>query len=146
MSEAEVLDVLDELLAVEQRRFAIRLVESVPFVSQEAIPESRLLVRLVDESNVHCGRLVDVMLRLGGVPGPRTGDLHTADLHYQDLDHLWPRLIGDQEKLVATYRSAAQRVASEPLASEAVERILTTYQADLDALRTVRDATAQPTG
>ncbi len=144
MSQAEVLDVLNELLTVEQRRLAIRLVESTLFVSEDAIAESRLLVRMVDQSGQHCGRLVDVMLQLGGVPGPRTGDLDTAHLHYQQLDHLWPHLVADHEKLVATYRRAAERVVCEPQAAEVVGGILAKYQADFDSLRDAQGVAAHP--
>jgi hypothetical protein len=132
-----IIDVLNELLTVEQRRLSIRLMEAKIFVSQLAIDDLRIVQRLADQSTEHCAWLVGAITKLGGVPGIRVADVTSADLHYQELRRVLPRMVSDHKALIEKYRIAAERVAADSEAAEVVGRILRRHQEDLEVLTEV---------
>lgn len=138
----ETLAVLNELLLREECSLPYRFVESTLFVSSASLDDLDVLRSMVAASKEHAARLVSVMADLGGTPAPRVGDLATADLHFQELHRVLPRLIADQERLVEAYRIAAGRVGPHPRATALVGEIIQRHEADLDALRGL--ATANP--
>jgi len=135
MSEPAVHDILNELLVEEQRCLAVRLVESTVFVNQAAMDELGNVQRMARASRKHGAWLADLILSLGGVPGLRGIKASSADLHYQDLRHVLPRLVEDCESLVRLYTRALQHVDDEPLAVELVTRIRSRHQEALDSLK-----------
>lgn len=132
--QPSAVDVLNELLALEQRRLAVRLIESGVFISQLSVVEGIELRRIAAESRTHCACLVDAIAARDGTPGPRVGDLRSADLHYQELRHVWPRLVADHEALVRRYRAAVDRLSPAPDAAAIIARILARHEADLQTL------------
>ena len=134
MDTVSTVDILNELLVNEQRRLATRLAESNVFVSRPAAENMRLVHRMAEESREHDAWLVASITELGGVPGPRVGDITTADVHYQELRRVLPRLLADHEALIRKYKLAAERLNTEPRAVEVVQRILARHQADLEIL------------
>jgi hypothetical protein len=123
-----IIDILNELLAFEQCSLAPRLIECSVFVSSLTVEQYELVQRMSARTTEHGSWLVDVIIRLGGVPGLRIGSTASADLHYLDLPHAMPRLIADHEALIRKYKLAAERVVAEPLAAEMVGRILARHQ------------------
>lgn len=132
MAESAVLDILNELLAAEQRSLPVRMFESTVFVSQVSVDHCADVDRLARISREHSAWLSELILELGGALGPRIGDVTSADLHYQELHHVVPRLLRAQKTLVDLYVTAAQRVAAEPKARELVQRIITRHRQALD--------------
>ncbi len=128
MDTRAIVGILSELLSGEQRSLATRLTQSTPFVSHLSLADVGVVARLARASEAHCAQLADLILELGGVPGPRTCDPTSADLHFQELHHILPRLIADHEALIRKYELAAQRVAAQPRAASLVERILSDHR------------------
>lgn len=135
MNTENIIDILNELLAIEQGRLATRLMESRPFVPPLSAGALRTIERMAGQSKEHDAWLVEAISILGGVPGLRMCDAATADLHYQRLDRAFPRLLADHEELTRKYALAAERVAAEPQAASVVQRILARHRDDLDVLR-----------
>jgi len=135
MNKKDVIAVLNELLALEQRRVLMRLEESTAFVSDMDMEMELHVRRMADECRENCARLVTTILSLGGAPAPRMGDVRSADLHFQELHHVLPRLLADQENLIASYRKAAARVSVEGKAAGVVGEILARHQKDLEQLK-----------
>ena len=144
MNAHDVIDILNELLAREQGQLAVRLAESTLFVSPQSVDEHLVVQRMTTDSLDHCKCLVAAITEFGGSPAHRPGHVDSADLHFQELHHVIPRLLVDHESLIQSYRRAAQRLAVEPRAAEVVGKILARHQADLDALRQLRTAPPAP--
>jgi len=90
---------------------------------------------MAKSSEEHDRWLSEVILALDGVPGVRLGDVHTADLHYQELHRVLPRLTVDLENLIQKYALAVDRIAEEPLAANVVTRILKGHKQELASLQ-----------
>lgn len=135
MNKQEVIAVLNELLGLEQRRVLMRLQESTTFVSAMDMELELHVRRMAGESRENCARLVTTILALGGAPALRMGDVRSADLHFQELHHVLPRLLADQNDLVAYYRKSAARVSVEGKAAGVVGDILARHQQDLEKLK-----------
>ncbi len=145
MAEPTVLDVLNELLAAEQRSLPVRMFESTVFVSPLSVEQCADVERMARISREHDAWLSELILELGGALGPRIGDVTSADLHFQELHHVVPRLVHAQETLIDLYVAAAQRVAGEPKARELLERIIARHRQALDVLRPASSEAGAPT-
>jgi len=135
MDQELVVAILDELLTLEQRSFAPRLLESTVFVSDLSVAAFSLVQRMAQATGDRIAALTKLILDSGGSPGPRSSFIVTADLHFQELQHVLPRLIADEQALIRKYAVAAQRLSDEPNASAIVTRILQRHQQDLQTLR-----------
>jgi hypothetical protein len=135
MPQSPALDILNELLALERTNFGRRLLESTVFVSSLSVDDQLLVERIARAGDENAAKLTELVLRMGGVPGPRVTDPSVADLHYQELAHVLPRLISDREVLVRKCSLAAQKLVGEPTALAAVQRILARHREELAALQ-----------
>lgn len=141
MYRAQVVAILNELLTLEQRSFAPRLLEATVSVSSQSVSVLVLVQRMTAATRDHGAALAKLILDLGGTPAPRCYLIATADLHFQDLLHVVPRFFADQEAAVRSYTLAAQRLSDEPRALAVVTRILQQHQQDLQSLRELSPAT-----
>lgn len=129
-----VTDILNEVLALEQCSLCARLMESTVFVSTAALEELSIVKRMAQTDAQHTASLVDAILQRGGSPGPRVGDIRSADLHFQDLHYVLPRLVEDRKRLVQKCTLAAQRIAADADASGLIASIAAHHQEELDTL------------
>ena len=143
MSDANTADILKALLREEQKSLAPRLNEATLFISPEAVEEQFLVQRMAAACRENCEKLNDAIFDLQDVPWPPTVDVSTADLHYQEMHHVLPRLVADQESLVRAYESAGGRIRGNPRASALVTSILEQHRADLEALHALRNLAPQ---
>ena len=134
MDQGLVVAILNELLTLEQRSLAPRLLESTVFVSDLSVAAFSLVQRMAQATGDHTAALTKLILDCGGSPGPRSPSVATADLHFQELQHVLPRFIADQEAFVRRYTTAAERLSGEPRALALVTRILQRHQQDLEKL------------
>jgi len=141
MDRAQVVAILNELLTLEQRSIAPRLLEATVSVSSPSVPALVLVQRMATAFREHGAALAKLILELGGMPAPRRHLITTADLHFQDLRHALPRLIADQEAIVRSYTLATQRLSGDPRALAVVTRILQQHQQDLQSLSELSPAT-----
>jgi len=134
MNDAVVIEVLNELLAAEQRAIAPRLFEADVFVSSASVAVAQLADQMAAQSAACQRTLAECVSRLGGEPRLRSGSLRSADLHFQELHHMLPRLIDDHGRLVAKYRAAGARLGDDPASAAMVARFLQAHEQVLDAL------------
>ncbi|MGB2984245.1 MAG: hypothetical protein WBE26_00030 [Phycisphaerae bacterium] len=135
MNTQTIVDILNELLALEQGSLASHLPEMTVFVSRLSVEGLNTVQRMARASEEHGALLAGAILQLNGVPGPRIADAQWADLHYQELHHVLPRLVVDREALIRKYTLAAAQADSEPRAAELISRILEHHQEELASLR-----------
>lgn len=143
MEEQSAIAILKELLTLEQKAPALRLFESTVFVSQLSVANWHITKRIADTNKKNCALLVELIQELGGTPGPRIQDVTTADLHYQELCRVLPRLIAEQESLTAKYQTADRHVASHAKAASLIHKILKQHQDALTELRSLDGNTVE---
>lgn len=134
MDQEEVLRMLNELLNREQCSLALRLMESGVFVSSADVEAYSLVQRLARGATENAEALTNLILRLGGIPGPRYRDAHFADVHYLEARHLLPPLVKERRELVRLYEAGASRLGGEPAAAAVVTRILGGHRSGLESL------------
>lgn len=142
MDSSRVVPILNELLEHEQRAIVPRLFESTMFVSRLSLPASDWARRVVQAGAAHRAALARLILELGGVPGPRSGDVSTGDLHFQDLRSVLPRVEQDLATLIRVYRAAEARIGSDGKAASLVSEIRQTHESALTEIRELEGAAA----
>lgn len=142
MSREEVLAVLDELLTLERRSLAARVLESGVFLTRSSVGELAAVHAMADASDHNAHRLSAAIESLGGVPGLRRGDLTTADLHFQSLEHVASLLPADCETMIEQYERAIDLVADEPEAARLVGALIEGHRDRLAAARAKHADTA----
>lgn len=135
MNRPAIVDILNELLAYEQRNLVTALQESTLFVSRLSMDDVQMVENLAESGRQNAAWLAETIHRLGGVPGLRRIDPSAADLHYQELRHARPRLLADREAMVARYEAAADKVGDEPAGAEVTSRILRRHRDELASLQ-----------
>ncbi len=135
MDRRAIVDILNELLACEQCSLVVRLLESTVFVPQTSLDDLGIVQRMARAGEEHAAWLSGAILAYGSVPGPRIGDARSADLHFQELRRLRPRLTADRKDLVRKYELAAGRVDAQSDAAEVVSRILERHRQELTSLQ-----------
>lgn len=134
MSIHETVTILNELLTLEQRNLALRLLATA-FVDSASAGDHTNVQRIAQASKERSAWLADMIISLGGVPGLRSGDLSTADMHYLDIRFNLPRFIADREALIKKYHLATQRIHDEARVSDLIQRILQRHRQELALLR-----------
>lgn len=135
MNEQTQVDILNELLALEEECLPDRLVESTLFISRLAVEDAQTVQDMVAVSREHAAGLSELIDQLDGTPGPRIVFADSADLHYQELHFVLPRLLREHEALIRKYESAARQLPPDTSAFALVDRILRRHKDSLEKLR-----------
>jgi hypothetical protein len=128
-------DILNALLAEEQKSLASRLLESTVFVSKASVEDFFLVQRLARTSRQTCKQLAGLILELGDAPWPRPADSSTAHLHFHELHSVMPRLKADLENRIRKCTAAVGKLAGEPKAVALAASILERHREDWAALQ-----------
>ena len=148
--DRKTIDIVQELLAAEQASVVLRLAESTVFVSPLSAPQALAVRRIASEINEHSAWLVDLLTHAGQSPGPRIGDLSSADLHFQEVSYALPRVTADVEHLTRLCERAAQR-STDPTLAPVVARMTQRHRKHLETLQALSgpvagDSTPTPSG
>ena len=84
--------------------------------------------RITRQCEEHQAWLSGLILESGGAPAPRVGSAMSADLHFQALDRMLPRIKADHEHLLKLHRKAAGMLVEQPRATALIERIIVRLQ------------------
>ena len=139
MTSLDLTKTLDDLCHAEQRSLSPRLRESTVFVSWASADEADAVREMVAEEQEHLEWLVAMISDLGESPTPCTADVHTANIHYLELDAMTPRLIQNKKDLITAYEQASVAVSSDSTASELVARIADRHKTHLARLEQLAD-------
>lgn len=134
MKQDPTYDTLNELLAAERRSLLPRLAEAMVFITPDSAPEWAALQRLAQEHTSDESRLARTLIDLGGNPRPLWGDVHSADFHYTDLDHVLPRVLEREQEIAARYDTAFAELADCPPALEVVRDIAARHRTCIESL------------
>ncbi len=135
MDSPSPVAILNELLVLEERGLPARVLESTVFVSQVSVEDSTMVSRMADAQREHCAWLSAAIVESGGVPGPRTANATSADLHFQDIRCLMPRLAADRQAIVAKYALAVESLAALPEVAGLISRIQARHRDELATLK-----------
>ncbi len=142
-----IIDMLNELVALELTSAPIRLLESTVFVSRLSVSDEQTITQMADQSHENAAWLTQLVLELGGVPGLRMGDVHSGDLHFLDLRFTIPHLVEHEASLIHKYKVAISRATSDSTsdskASELLSRIVTRHQNHLDHFKAIDNTSSQ---
>lgn len=133
MNDWEAIDVLNDLLAAEQRSLLARLAETRPFLSWAGAEQAPILRQLVADQRDHQRRLTETIDALGGVPRIPTGDISSAGAHYIDIHHLLPKLLEDLRAMIDASRRATELLGNHP-GGETVSAIHARHEAHAEQL------------
>jgi hypothetical protein len=142
MENQRAVAVLRELLRLEQCNVAVRLVESTVFISRASTQLQRAITAFASASVKYCESLTELIRELGGEPGPRGGNLSSADFHFMELSIALPRLLSGHESLVRYYRSGAAKLSDLPDISAVVSHIADEHQQELATIRELQQTQA----
>ncbi|MEK6675320.1 MAG: hypothetical protein AABZ47_06650 [Planctomycetota bacterium] len=134
MANPDSFDILNELLLEEQKSSVPRIVESAVFISTAGVGEFVLLKKLADSSKQNVRLLTEQIIEIGESPWPRNHDVASADLHFQNLHSVLPRLRADLNRLIRLYQFASTKLSGSPAASKLISRILDRHRTDLNAI------------
>ncbi|MBI4719595.1 MAG: ferritin-like domain-containing protein [Planctomycetes bacterium] len=146
MNHPTPADLLNELLLAEQQNAAHQAIQASVFISGLSARDAVLVRRMAEESRAHCAWLTEQILRLGGSPAPRAPTPQAAEMNFQELGYVRPRLIRSHEALIATYARAAEQLGGDPLAARVVAQIQARHRATLEALQGLGAAPAARAG
>ena len=135
MDDRATVGILNELLALERRSLPVRLLESTVFVSRLAVEDLVMVKKMARAGEQDAAWLADAILQRGGAPSPRVADAQSADLHFQELHQLLPRLVTDRQALIRKYELAAGRLGANPDAAAVISRILDHHRRELTLLQ-----------
>jgi hypothetical protein len=146
MDDRRVFDVLNELLAAEAASLLPRMTECTAFVRPAETARLEAVKRMASEHQANTARLARTLLDLGGQPRPHSRDMHSANLHYLELDVLLPQAVASEEKLSAKYAAALRSLSEWPAAAAAVRDIGSWHRVCADYLRSLATTATAPAG
>lgn len=136
MNDVEAIDILNDLLAAEQRSLLARLAEAQPFLSWAGADQAPILRQLVADQLDHQRRLTETIDALGGVPRIPTGDISSAGAHYIDIHHLLPKLLEDLRSMIDACGRASELLGNHP-GGETVSAIHARHEAHAKQLEAI---------
>ena len=135
MDTRRIVDILNDLLAMETGSCVARVREAGHYVSWPAAGKMGVLREMIEEDSGHERWLIDEMQRLAGSPRPRVLGIQTAGSHYIDAEFLMPRIIEEERRLAAAYRRAQSMVPSDATTTlRMLAGILARHEAHADRL------------
>jgi len=144
MNSNPTVDILNTLLIAEQASAVERMLESTVFVSWASADEYPIVQRISRESKEHCAWLVELIESYHGYVRPRVGDVRSADMHFQELDYLLPRVVDHERATLKEYEAAAAKLSSEPAAMTVLNRIIARRRTQLEMLTAFLHRRAAP--
>ncbi len=127
--------VLNALIRAERAGIGPRLLEAGVFVEDRSEKVYALADRLAKAAEEHVAELSRLVMERGQTPPAHAVDLRLADLHFQEVGHLLPRIIAEEEQLIRKYDVALTRLKDDPDAVAVVTRLRDRHRTLLEEAR-----------
>jgi hypothetical protein len=141
---AEVIDTLNRLLAIEHRSLPMYLADADPWVAREHEPLLRALQNTVADQRAYSQRIAELILDRGGLLEPGEYPMEFTDLHFLSLDYLMGRLLESQRQAVAEIEQCVRRLQADPQALALAQEVLGSQRAHLEMFEACLRTTAAP--
>lgn len=140
MDKHDIVAILNQLVRLEQAGAALRLMESWVFVSPMSVDALTAVQRLAEAAELNTAELSGLILDLGGAPAHRAADPRSADLHFQEVAFVLPRLIAEQKVLLGKYALAAERLTGDSRASALVAQLADRHRETISELALLNES------
>lgn len=130
-----VIAVLNALIRAERAGIGPRLVEAGVFVEDRSEKVYALVDLLAQAAAEHAADLSRLVLERGRTPPAHAVDLRLADVHFQEVGHLLPRIAAEEEELLRKYDRALGLLKDDPEAADVVTRLRDRHRALLAEAR-----------
>lgn len=134
MSDANTIDVLNRLLAIEYRSLPIYLTDATPWTHPGDAKATETLGHLVADQREMAGRIADLILERGGRVENSVFPIEFTDMNLLSLDFLLGEIRDRQRKNIATIERIVAALAHDREARELAEEVLGSERAHLEAL------------
>jgi bacterioferritin (cytochrome b1) len=141
MAEANTLDVLNRLLAIEYRSLPMYLQGGDTWVHRGDERITTTLRRIVADQQEMAGRISRLVQRRGGTPELGEPRMDFTDTHFLALEFLVERLLREAKRGVAAVEECIDQLADDAVARELAQEVLGSQRAHIEALESV---TKQP--
>ncbi len=129
---AQVIDALNRLLAIEYRSLPMYLADADPWVAREHEPLLRALENTVADQRAYSQRIAELILDRGGLLDPGEYPMEFTNLHFLSLDYLMGRLLDYQRQAIADIEQCVARLQSDPPALALAQEVLGSQRAHLE--------------
>lgn len=134
MTTDQVIRLLNQLLVLEYRSFAVYLVNASPWMSRPDSPISDTLNDIASDQRGYALRIAERIDDLGSAPDLGTFSMDFTDKNDLSIDYLVNELIVAQQRTIGLVRQIVQALAGDRLSRELAEEVLGSEQAHLEAL------------
>lgn len=137
MPDPGVIDEIDRLYGLESAALILRLSESAAYIKPQDTRDAMTLDHMAADQREHLQWIADLLDTLDATPGPRRVNTLSADLHYNRIETLVPRLVDDERQLQSHCEQIARLVVGEPRAADLCSRIAARHRAHVDQLEQI---------
>ncbi len=137
MTEADTIDVLNRLLAIEYRSLPMYLQSIKTPVHRGDQRVATTLARIADDQQEMAGRISRLTERLGGTPELGEPRIDFTDTHFLSLEFLVKRLLREAQRDVAAIQQCVAELADNVEASELAQEVLGSERAHTEALESL---------
>jgi hypothetical protein len=134
MERETIIEILNELFALEAENLLPRIAESTVFISWASTDDARVVERMIVEDRENRALLASTIRDIGGEILPVWGPIDSGNMHFLDLGFLLPRVVEDHRRLVEAYESAAPQVSAVGIAAEVVGKIAECHRGHTEQL------------
>ncbi len=108
------VDILNELMVLHYRSFAMYLLEASPWKHHGDEKATEVLSDIIADQQETCRRIAEVIIARGGYPARGAFPTEYTDTHFLSLDYLLTKLIAEQRHDVAEIERAVNRLWNDP--------------------------------
>lgn len=134
MTKQRALELLNELLHVEYRSFAMYLTEACPWTRNSDQKAAEALDNIVADQKLMAQRIAELILDSGGRLEPGEYPMEFTDTHFLSLDFLLTELLRYQRQDIAAIERIVAQLSEVRAARELAEETLGMERAHLEAI------------
>lgn len=139
------VDILNELMVLHYRSFAMYLLEASPWKHHGDEKATEVLSDIIADQQETCRRIAEVIIARGGDPERGAFPTEWTDTHFLSLDYLLTELVAAQQRDIATIQRAVERLWNDPPAQSLAKESLGAAKGHLQSLEELV-AESSPTG
>ena len=134
MNNGQTLNLLNRLLAIQQRSFPMYLCSAPPFAGEPDPKASETLAQIVEDQTGMAKRIISLILSSGGQPESGDFPMEFTDMHDLTIDFIVRRAVGYQVQDIASVNACVDASRLVPTAHALAEEALGMAKGHLESL------------